>query len=124
MWEATVGWSALRRSRSKLRRMAMAVPGLVGAHSARCARLGEAGECFVLQQIKVTAATVFVTDIPVRLMRRHGSGDVAGSVKNAILKLETDAGITACGHAAPWAVITGQIEGKGAAPNVYLRPLL
>jgi len=28
-----------------------------------------------LKQIKITAMTVFVTDIPVRLMRRHGSGD-------------------------------------------------
>ena len=45
-----------------------------------------------MKQIKIAAMTVFVTDIPVRLMRRHGSGDVGGSVKNAILKLETDAG--------------------------------
>ena len=43
-----------------------------------------------MKQIKITAATVYITDIPVRLMRRHGSGDVAGSVKNAILKLETE----------------------------------
>ena len=75
-----------------------------------------------MQQIKITAATVFVTDIPVRLMRRHGSGDVAGSVKNAILKLETDAGITGWGDAAPWAVFTGTIEANVAALHVYLRP--
>src|SRR5512143_4042329 len=68
--------------------------------------------------------TVFVTEIPVRLMRRHGSGDVAGSVKNAILKLETDAGITGWGDAAPWAVFTGTIEANVAALHVYLRPLL
>ncbi len=78
----------------------------------------------MLKQIKITALTVFVTDIPVRLMRRHGSGDVAGSVKNAILKLETDAGITGWGDAAPWAVFTGTIEANVAALNVYLRPLL
>jgi muconate cycloisomerase len=77
-----------------------------------------------LKQIKITAMTVFVTDIPVRLMRRHGSGDVAGSVKNAILRLETDAGITGWGDAAPWAVFTGTIEGNVAALHVYLRPLL
>ena len=53
-----------------------------------------------MKQIKITAMTVYITDIPVRLMRRHGSGDVAGSVKNAILKLETDAGITGWGDAA------------------------
>jgi len=77
-----------------------------------------------LKQVKITAMTVFVTDIPVRLMRRHGSGDVAGSVKNAILKLETDAGITGWGDAAPWAVFTGTIEANVAALHVYLRPLL
>src|SRR5258708_21796263 len=68
--------------------------------------------------------TVFVTDIPVRLMRRHGSGDVGGSVKNAILKLETDAGIPGWGDAAPWAVFTGTIEANVAALHVYLRPVL
>ena len=77
-----------------------------------------------MKQIKITAATVYITDIPVRLMRRHGSGDVAGSVKNAILKLETDAGLTGWGDAAPWAVFTGTVEGNAAALNVYLRPLL
>jgi len=77
-----------------------------------------------VKQIKITAATVYITDIPVRLMRRHGSGDVAGSVKNAILKLETDAGITGWGDAAPWAVFTGTIEANVAALHVYLRPLL
>jgi muconate cycloisomerase len=84
---------------------------------------GKRGEG-LLKQIKITAMTVFVTDIPVRLMRRHGSGDVAGSVKNAILKLETDAGLTGWGDAAPWAVFTGTIEANVAALHVYLRPLL
>src|SRR4029078_81682 len=74
--------------------------------------------------MKITAMTVYVTDIPVRLMRRHGSGDVAGSVKNAIIKLETDAGITGGGDAAPWAVFTGTIEANVAALHVYLRPVL
>ena len=77
-----------------------------------------------MKQVKITAMTVFVTDIPVRLVRRHGSGDVAGSVKNAILKLETDAGITGWGDAAPWAVFTGTIEANVAALHIYLRPLL
>jgi muconate cycloisomerase len=75
-------------------------------------------------RLTITGLTVYVTDIPVRLTRRHGSGDVAGSVKNAILKLETDAGITGWGDAAPWAVFTGTIEATAAALDVYLRPLL
>jgi len=77
-----------------------------------------------LKAIKITAMTVFVTDIPVRLMRRHGSGDVAGSVKNAIVKLETDAGITGWGDAAPWAVFTGTAEANALGIHTYLRPLL
>src|SRR3954468_17824969 len=68
--------------------------------------------------------TVFVTDIPVRLMRRHGSGDVGGSVMNAILKLETDAGITGWGDAAPGGGFTGTIEGTVAGLHAFLRPLL
>ena len=77
-----------------------------------------------MKQLKITAMTVYVTEIPVRLMRRHGSGDVAGTVKNAIVKLQTDAGVTGWGDAAPWAVFTGTIEANVAALNVYLRPLL
>ncbi|MCC7048485.1 MAG: cycloisomerase [Alphaproteobacteria bacterium] len=77
-----------------------------------------------MNPIRITAATVYVTRIPVRIKRRHGSGDVEGSVKNAILKLETDAGITGWGDAAPWAVFTGTIEACTAALNVYLRPIL
>lgn len=45
-------------------------------------------------------------------------------MRNAILKLETDAGITGWGDAAPWAVFTGTIEAVAAALNVYLRPIL
>ncbi|MCC6469375.1 MAG: cycloisomerase [Alphaproteobacteria bacterium] len=77
-----------------------------------------------MNPIRITALTVYVTRIPVRIKRRHGSGDVEGSVKNAILKLETDAGITGWGDAAPWAVFTGTIEACTAALNVYLRPIL
>lgn len=68
--------------------------------------------------------TVHVTRIPVLIKRRHGSGDVEGSVRNAILRLDTDAGITGWGDAAPWAVFTGTIEAAVAALHVYLRPVL
>ena len=57
-----------------------------------------------MHQLKVTALTVYITEIPVRLVRRHGSGDVGGTVKNAIIKVETDGGVTGWGDAAPWAV--------------------
>lgn len=74
--------------------------------------------------LKITGLTVYVTRIPVLIKRRHGSGDVEGSVRNAILKLETDAGITGWGDAAPWSVFTGTVEAAAAALHVYLRPVL
>lgn len=77
-----------------------------------------------IPSMKITAVTVYVTRIPVLIKRRHGSGDIEGAVQNAILKLETDAGITGWGDAAPWAVFTGTIEANTAALHVYLRPIL
>jgi muconate cycloisomerase len=77
-----------------------------------------------LSSIRITGMTVHVTRIPVLIKRRHGSGDVEGSVRNAILRLDTDAGITGWGDAAPWAVFTGTIEAAVAALHVYLRPVL
>ena len=74
--------------------------------------------------IRITGLTVHVTRIPVLIRRRHGSGDVAGSVQNAILRLDTDAGITGWGDAAPWAVFTGTVEAAAAALHAYLRPVL
>ena len=77
-----------------------------------------------LSPIRITGMTVHVTRIPVLIKRRHGSGDVEGTVRNAILRLDTDAGITGWGDAAPWAVFTGTIEAAVAALHVYLRPVL
>lgn len=77
-----------------------------------------------MDPIRITALSVYITRIPVRIKRRHGSGDIEGSVRNAILKLETDAGITGWGDAAPWAVFTGTVEAAAAALHVYLRPVL
>jgi muconate cycloisomerase len=74
--------------------------------------------------LKITGLSVFITRIPVRIKRRHGSGDIEGSVRNAILRLETDAGIVGWGDAAPWAVFTGTVEAAAAALHVYLRPIL
>jgi muconate cycloisomerase len=85
---------------------------------------GQAVTSAILSPLRITAVTVHVTRIPVRIRRRHGSGDVEGAVQNAILRLDTDAGITGWGDAAPWAVFTGTIEAAVAALHVYLRPLL
>ena len=74
--------------------------------------------------VRITGLTIHVTRIPVLIERRHGSGNVEGSVRNAILRLDTDVGITGWGEAAPWAVFTGTLESAVAALHVYLRPLL
>ena len=77
-----------------------------------------------LPSMRITGLTVYVTRIPVLIERRHGTGTVEGAVRNAILRLETDAGITGWGEAAPWAVFTGTLEAAVAALHIYLRPLL
>ena len=77
-----------------------------------------------MRTLQITGVTVTITAIPVRIKRRHGSGDVEGTVRNAILRLDTDCGITGWGEAAPWAVFTGTVEAAAAALHVHLRPLL
>ncbi|MGH7056560.1 MAG: enolase C-terminal domain-like protein [Acetobacteraceae bacterium] len=75
------------------------------------------------RQIRISGVSVFTVRIPVRAVHSHGIGDLAAST-NVILKLDTDAGITGWGEAAPWAVFTGSAEASFAALDVYLRPLL
>ncbi len=77
-----------------------------------------------MTNIRINRISVFITQIPVRTVHSHGIGDMAGHSTNVILKLETDAGITGWGDAAPWAVFTGTAEANAAALHVYLRPLL
>lgn len=74
-------------------------------------------------QIRISAVSVFVVRIPARAVHSHGIGDVAVST-NVILRLDTDAGITGWGEAAPWTVFTGSPEASAAALDIHLRPLL
>ncbi|HEV2302769.1 MAG TPA: enolase C-terminal domain-like protein, partial [Stellaceae bacterium] len=74
-------------------------------------------------QIRISAVSVFTVRIAARTVHSHGIGDVAAS-SNVILRLDTDAGITGWGEAAPWAVFTGLPETAAAALEVHLRPLL
>src|SRR5271169_1805605 len=79
--------------------------------------------CMSPPQIRISALSVTPVRIPVRAVHSHGIGDIAAST-NVILRLDTDAGITGWGEAAPWAVFTGSPEASTAALDVYLRPLL
>ena len=74
-------------------------------------------------QIRISNVSVFPVRIPVRAVHSHGIGDIVAST-NVILRLDTDAGITGWGEAAPWTVFTGSPEASHAALNIYLRPLL
>lgn len=74
--------------------------------------------------LAISQVTVFHVRLPVRLPRKHGSGDVSQSVDNVILKLTTDSGIVGWGEAAPWTVFTGSAEGNAAALDVHFRPFL
>jgi muconate cycloisomerase len=73
--------------------------------------------------IRISAVSVFPVRIPVHAVHSHGIGDIAAST-NVILRLDTDAGISGWGEAAPWTVFTGSPEASAAALNVHLRPLL
>lgn len=68
--------------------------------------------------------TVSIVDLPVVSKRSHGSGDVANTVRNAILRLETKDGLVGWGEASPWPVFTGSAEGTAAALDVYFRPVV
>ena len=74
-------------------------------------------------KIRISAVTVIPVRLPVRAVHSHGIGDFAAST-NVILRLDTDAGITGWGEAAPWTVFTGSPEASAAALDVHLRPLL
>lgn len=74
--------------------------------------------------IAITGVEVFLVRLPVKLPRKHGSGEVAGRVANVVLKLTTDSGIAGWGEAAPWTVFTGSAEANAAALDVYFRPFL
>ena len=73
--------------------------------------------------IRISAVSVFALRIPVRAVHSHGIGDIAAST-NVVVRLDTDAGITGWGEAAPWTVFTGSPEASAAALDIYLRPLL
>jgi muconate cycloisomerase len=74
-------------------------------------------------QLRISAVTVSTVRIAARSVHSHGIGDVAAAT-NVILRLDTDAGITGWGEAAPWTVFTGSPQASAAALDVHLRPLL
>ncbi len=74
-------------------------------------------------QIRISGVSVVPVRIAARAVHSHGIGDINVST-NVILRLDTDAGITGWGEAAPWTVFTGSPEASLAALDIHLRPLL
>lgn len=78
-------------------------------------------------QIRISGVTVHTIRLAVRAIHAHGIGTMggeAGGSDSIILRLDTDAGITGWGEAAPWTVFTGSPEAAFAALDTHFRPLL
>ncbi len=73
---------------------------------------------------KINSLHLWQVEWPLQMQRRHGVGDVAGSVPGIIVKLITDSGREGWGEAAPWSVFTGTAEATFHALDRYLRPLV
>ena len=73
---------------------------------------------------RIDRARVYLVHLPVRSPRRHGSGDVMNAVRNVILRLDTDTGLSGWGEAAPWPVFTGTAEASAAALHTHLAPIM
>lgn len=73
--------------------------------------------------LRISAVTVHRVRLSVRAVHAHGIGEFAGS-DNIVLRLDTSAGITGWGEAAPWSVFTGSVEASLAALDVHFRPFL
>ncbi len=77
-----------------------------------------------MNDLRITGLSVDVVRWPLKMKRRHGVGDIEESMPGAIVKIETDAGISGFGEAAPWSVFTGTAEANASGIHAYLRPLL
>jgi muconate cycloisomerase len=77
-----------------------------------------------MKKLRITGVAVDVVHWPLKMKRRHGVGDIEQSMPGAILKIDTDAGISGWGEVAPWSVFTGTAEANASGIHHYLRPLL
>ncbi|MEM9431856.1 MAG: enolase C-terminal domain-like protein, partial [Pseudomonadota bacterium] len=70
----------------------------------------------------ITDMRVWHLSLPVRSVRDHGIGRVAGSCEVVILRLRAEGGAEGFGEAAAWAPFTGSPEASRAALERYVRP--
>lgn len=77
-----------------------------------------------MSELRITGISVDLVRWPLKMKRRHGIGDIEGSMPGAIVKISTNAGIVGWGEASPWSVFTGTAEANASAIHLYMRPLV
>src|SRR5262249_13399476 len=77
-----------------------------------------------MSELRITGISVDLVRWPLKMKRRHGVGDIEGSMPGAIVKISTNAGIVGWGEASPWSVFTGTAEANANAIHLYMRPLI
>jgi muconate cycloisomerase len=77
-----------------------------------------------MSELRITGISVDLVRWPLKMKRRHGVGDIEGSMPGAIVKISTNAGIVGWGEASPWSVFTGTAEANASAIHLYMRPLV
>lgn len=68
--------------------------------------------------------TLWVVENKIAMKRSQGVGSVADTIKRIIIRIDTDAGISGYGEAAPWSVFSGTTEAGVAALANYFWPAL
>jgi len=77
-----------------------------------------------MSELRITGISVDLVRWPLKMKRRHGVGDIEGSMPGVIVKISTNAGIVGWGEASPWSVFTGTAEANASAIHLYMRPLV
>src|SRR3984893_10917226 len=77
-----------------------------------------------MSELHITGIAVDVVRWPLKMTRRHGVGDIEGSMPGAIVKITTNAGVVGWGEVSPWSVFTGTAEANATGIHHYLRPLM
>jgi muconate cycloisomerase len=77
-----------------------------------------------MPEMRITGLSIDLVRWPLKMKRRHGVGDIEEAMPGVIIRIDTDAGISGWGEAAPWAVFTGTAEGNALGLHAYARPIL
>ena len=79
---------------------------------------------FAVQFIVATGLTLWVVENRIPMKRSQGIGSISDTIRRILIRIDTDAGISGYGEAAPWCVFSGTTEAGVAAIRHYLWPCL